>query len=320
MTPSIPARVRRRIRRNVLANSGPLARWMLFRDRSRAPARQRVVDVARDAGIGDVIMCTPALRELKRINPQGRIRFYTNFGELVRGLPYIDEVLPFSERPPESIFVEYTDIMPSRVHIGRLIGDRLGVAVTDVQPDCVAQPTIANAFRRSWADLPQPRIVVLRRASRFTPNKDWPDASWAELIATLSRFATVIEIGVKDGASPSSSAGPTYVDLRGDTSIPELVGAIEAADLYVGPVSGPMHIAAALGVPSVAIIGGYEHPDNSQYRGNTTFYTELPCSPCWLREPCPFDLRCLRAISVGQVVQAIKTTWSAHSKTLAAVD
>ena len=319
MTLSITARVRRRIRRKVLAHSGPLARWMLFRNPSRAPARQRTIDVARDAGIGDVVMCTPALRELKRVNPQGRIRFYTNFGDLVRGLPYIDEVLPYSERPPGSIFVEYTDIMPSRVHICQLIGDRLGVSVTDVQPDCVAQPAIADAYQRSWGDLPHPRIVVLRRASRFTPNKDWPDASWTELIDVLSRSATVIEIGVKDGPS-NSPATRNYVDLRGDTSIPELVGAIGAADLYVGPVSGPMHIAAALGVPSVAIIGGYEHPDNSQYRGNTAFYTNLPCSPCWLREPCPFELRCLHAISVDQVVRAVENTWRARSITLAAAD
>src|SRR5262249_8824214 len=50
-------------------------------------------DIARFGGIGDVLMCTPGLRELKRKNPKVYIRFYTNHTALVRGLPYIDEVL-----------------------------------------------------------------------------------------------------------------------------------------------------------------------------------------------------------------------------------
>ena len=103
-----------------------------------------------------------------------------------------------------------------------------------------------------------------------------------------------------------------HVDLRGDTSLQDLAAVIAAADLYVGPVSGPMHVAAATRTPAVAIVGGFEHPVNTHCDGNVEFYTSVPCAPCWLREPCPFDLRCLRAISPEAVELAVARVGKAH--------
>ena len=296
-----------RVRRRLLARSGPLARALRYPLPRRGPAYRPVMHVARDSGIGDVVMITPALRELKRRNPSGRLLFYTDFPDLVRGLPYIDEVLAFSQRPRDAIFVEYTNLMPSPAHISTLMGDRLGVAVTDTRPDCVIDPVLADGYRRDWRDLPRPWVVILRRASRFTPNKDWPDASWDAVVAELGRCATVIEIGLPDDAAGAPPAH--YVDLRGATSVAELAAAVAAADIYVGPVSGPMHIAAAAGTPAIVVIGGYEHPANAHRPGNVAFYTPLACAPCWLREPCPFDLACLRAITSAQVVAAVARMW-----------
>ncbi len=298
------ARLRRRLKRLVLSRSGILARVLLHPDPWRHPRRLATIDLARDAGIGDVIMCTPALRALKAANPAGRIRFYTNFPDIVRGLPYIDDVLPYDTRPPGTIFLEYTDVVPSRVHIARLLGDRVGVAVPDTAPDCIVDHDLVGAYKSAWAGQPRPWVIALRRASRFTPNKDWPDDSWNDLIERVCARGTIIETGFyhhADGFVPPRN----HVDLRGKTSITQLVAAIAAADVYVGPVSGPMHIAAAVKTPSVAIIGGYEHPDNAHYAGNREFYTPVPCAPCWLREPCPYDLKCLRAIRPDLVAREV---------------
>jgi ADP-heptose:LPS heptosyltransferase len=301
--------LRVKLRRQALTRSGVLARTVLYPNPFSSPAHQATVHVARDAGIGDVLMFTPALRELKRVNPEGRINFYTKFTDLVQGLPYIDEVHPYSALPEGALYIEYTHIVPSPVHISRLIGDKLGVRVTDTQPDCVVEQGTAGQYAKSWEGLPRPWVVATRRASRFTPNKDWPNSSWVELIHGVRQFGTVIEVGNRDGADtviPSDN----YLDLRDSTSIKELVAVIAAADIYVGPVSGPMHIAAAVHTPSVVVIGGFEHPVNTHYAGNVEFYTPLPCSPCWLRDPCPFDLKCLHAISSGQVTEAIRKMWA----------
>ena len=297
-----------RLRRRMLSRSGPLARRLLYPNPFATPALATTSDLVRGAGIGDVIMCTPGLRAAKAANPAGHIRFYTHFPDLVRGLPYIDEVLPLDQEPEGRIYIDYMKLVPSPVHIARLMGDRMGAAVTDVRPDCVIDEALADRYRRDWAHLPRPWVVALRRASRFTPNKDWPDPMWDELIADVSGWGSVIEIGMREpGAAPAS--GDHILDLRGDTSIAELVALMRAADIHVGPVSGPMHIAAAVRTPSVVIVGGYEHPVNSHYPGNTEFYTAVPCAPCWLREPCPFDLKCLRAIKPADVAEAVRKTW-----------
>ena len=253
-------------------------------------------------------MATPALRALKLANPASRLRFYTNFPDLVRELPYIDEVLPYAARPPGCVFIEYTDIVPSRAHIARLMGDRIGVAVTDTTPDCVIDQTLVDFYRRAWRDLPRPIVAIVRRASRFTPNKDWPQRSWEELAERIARVGTSGEVAYREKIDPPTPPG-TYVDLRGRTSIKELVAVMAAADIYVGPVSGPMHIAAAAGTPAVVIIGGYEHKDNAHYAGNVEFYTPVACAPCWLRDPCPFGLKCLTVISSDQVWRAVEAMW-----------
>ena len=298
--------------RQALTRSGPLARRMWHPNPLRTPVYRDRLAVARDAGLGDVLMCTPAFRELKRRNPRLRISFYTQFGDLVRGLPYIDEVKPFAEKPADATFLEYTSLVPSPVHIARLIGDRLGVKVTDPRPDCVIDPARVASYRESWATLPHPHIAVLRRASRFTPNKDWPTAAWTALGAELCHSGTVSDLGMVDETQAAVPAR-NHVDLRGDTSLPDLVAVIAAADLYVGPVSGPMHVAAATRTPAVAIVGGFEHPVNTHYDGNVEFYTPVPCAPCWLRDPCPFDLRCLHAISPEDVERAVARVWKARA-------
>ena len=295
-------------RRRVLARSGPVARAVLYPNPWTSPSRARVAHIARDAGIGDVVLCTPGLRALKAANPGGRVIFYTKFPELVRGLPYIDEVLPFEDRPDGTPYMEYTKVVPSPAHIAQLLGDRMGVRVIDTRPDCVVDPAAVTAYRAAWAHLPRPWVVVVRRASRFTPNKDWPMAAWDRLVTELCGWAGVIEIGSReDEIVPPPT---NHLDLRGATTTAGMVAALAAADIHAGPVSGPLHIAAALRTPSVVVIGGYEHPDNTHYDGNIEFYTQVACAPCWLRTPCPFDIACLRAIQAADVAAAIRTVWA----------
>jgi ADP-heptose:LPS heptosyltransferase len=83
--------------------------------------------------------------------------------------------------------------------------------------------------------------------------------------------------------------------------------------VFVGPVSGPSHIAAAVGIPAVVIIGGYEHPKNTSYDRHTNLYTAVRCAPCWLREPCPYELKCLKMIRPGTVESEVWRAW-ANSK------
>ena len=97
-----------------------------------------------------------------------------------------------------------------------------------------------------------------------------------------------------------------YVDLTGRLAFDHFLAAIAAGDIHVGPVSGPVHVAAAAGQPSVVNYGGYEHPDSSSHPGNINIDTALSCSPWWLqREPCLYHRVCLSRISPERVEEAI---------------
>lgn len=289
----------------VAARSGLLARRLQWPLPLSRPYLRKELSLCRRSGLGDVLMCTPTMREIKRLRPQSRIVFYTGFPGLVRGLPYIDEVRPFEERPEGAIELSYTESLPptspppSR-HVARIMADGVGLRLDDVRPDCVLDRDLARGYARDWRPLPRPHIVVNRHASSWTSNKDWPEPHWDELIDRLARRGTVIEIGdapSRGGYEPDGH----YLSLVGRTTLEQLVAVVATADLLVGPVSGPVHIAAAFRVPAVVIYGGYEAPECSAYPRNINLYTPLDCAPCWLRDECPIGRPCLSRITPGRV-------------------
>jgi ADP-heptose:LPS heptosyltransferase len=269
------------------------------------PGEAKIVFIDRMGALGDVLMCTPALRELKRINPGCKVVFLTKYPELVQGLPCVDEVL--SEIPCDAAPVmpmQYEHANPPGRHIACILGDLLGVRVTKVRPDCAIDWTLAESYRKEWRSLtPRPTVCVNRTAGPWTPNKDWPVAYWDELIEAMTKRYTVVELGAQ--SHPGRQSRDSYIDLRGRTTLRQLIAVIAACDLHVGPISGPVHIAAAANRPSVVIYGGYEHPKCSRYPGNINLYTPLSCSPCWRRTPCPYEKKCLVEISPRTVWNAV---------------
>jgi heptosyltransferase-2 len=101
------------------------------------------------------------------------------------------------------------------------------------------------------------------------------------------------------------ATGEAPLNLAGQTSLRELAAALKICDLVLTNDTGPMHLAAAVGVPVAAIFGSTSpeltgpifSPRAQIVRGHA------PCAPCFRRE-CPVDLRCLRGIHAEQVVAA----------------
>ena len=91
-------------------------------------------------------------------------------------------------------------------------------------------------------------------------------------------------------------------------SVPQLAALLERASLVVSNDSGPAHVAAALGVPVVAVYG----PETPEFYGligkrTRTIYHKTECSPCMnvynaKAFSCPFNARCMDQIGVDEVV------------------
>jgi len=94
------------------------------------------------------------------------------------------------------------------------------------------------------------------------------------------------------------------VDLAGRVDLRSLVSVIRRAKLFVGIDSGPMHIASALDIPTVAIFGptdpAYVGPQNER---SAVVRKDLACSPCYLRGDCDHR-RCLSSIEAQDVLDA----------------
>ncbi|MBI5195236.1 MAG: glycosyltransferase family 9 protein [Nitrospirae bacterium] len=122
------------------------------------------------------------------------------------------------------------------------------------------------------------------------------------------------------GDSPSRSIGmgqsPLRVlDLAGKTTIKQLAAISEASDLFVGVDSAPMHIAAAVGTPVVALFGPTLENLWAPYsRGHIVISKDMPCKPCKKGSCEGVELReCMKAIKQEDVKKAVSKLLRTHN-------
>jgi ADP-heptose:LPS heptosyltransferase len=258
-------------------------------------------------GVGDELMATAVLREIKRRNPLCHLTFLSHRPDFFRHLPYLDAVELFTPADSNSaLFLSYSvddNVVPPPRPLISLMAESVGLIMQSTQLDR-PQLNISAELSARLATIPAPRIVVQPSASRWTPNKNWPATNWMELIKKLTEKFSVIEVGTET-CLPTTELGPRFHSFIGQTDLNGFAHIISQATVFVGPVSGGMHLANAFQIPSVIIIGGYESPHGYQYPRSTMFYSPVFCAPCWLTTPCPYEQKCLKLIHPQAVFEAV---------------
>jgi len=155
----------------------------------------------------------------------------------------------------------------------------------------------------------------LSPGAAYGPAKRWPTERFVAVARILQekiqcRWMILGGAGDRALAEAISSdlaraTGKPPLNLAAATSLRELAAVLKICDLVLTNDSGPMHLAAAVGAPVVAIFGstspemtGPLFSERAQVVRRPT-----PCAPCFRRE-CPIDLRCLLGIETEQVVAA----------------
>ena len=181
------------------------------------------------------------------------------------------------------------------------------------------RPAVAADVQRKWPA--KGRWIALQPGARWL-NKRWPVEYFAELVRALApghpeTFFAIL--GDKSdqllGEIISAAAPAQCVNLCGRTTLPEMVEWIRRCELMITNDTGPMHAAAALGKPLIALFGPTEPRRTGPYgQLQNVLRLDLPCSPCQ-KPRCHFERPedCLRALRPTQVLDRVRSALALQS-------
>lgn len=163
---------------------------------------------------------------------------------------------------------------------------------------------------------PSDLIIGINPGSTYGSAKRWLSDRFAEVAKRLvwrleqseRAHVAVVILGAKGeeslGEDIAAQLGGRSVVLSGATTIRELMAVVKRCRLLITNDTGPMHIAAAFGVPVVAVFGPTDWRATFPYGQERSVVREaVDCAPCLLRE-CPIDHRCMTRIPVERVYEA----------------
>lgn len=173
-----------------------------------------------------------------------------------------------------------------------------------------------RAAQAALAPLGGAPYVAFSLGTKWQPN-EYGDANWAAVLAAAGAALPgvgLVAVGAPHERERSEAAmarwrGPR-LNLCGDLAVRESAAALGGALVFTGHDSGPMHLAAAMGVPAVAVFSGRNAPGvwYPRQNGNTIFYNDVACAPCGLTTCTVEGKRCILSIPPQDVAAAIVTT------------
>jgi len=176
---------------------------------------------------------------------------------------------------------------------------RARLAEAGIAPD---EPFLAACAHARWA------------------TKQWPPERFARVLDALraETGAQAVLVGGRDAVANARAIAEAMaqrpIDLTNRTTLKELVAVIAEARAMVTNDSGPMHVAAAVGTPVVAVFGPTNPRRTGPYGpGHHVIGGKAPCSPCYRRR-CRYaggtaDRLCLTNITADQVLEELRAAW-----------
>jgi heptosyltransferase-2 len=165
-------------------------------------------------------------------------------------------------------------------------------------------------IRLEHPDVKPARIIGVSPGAAYGNAKRWLPERFAEAAGKLAR-AREASIALFGSASERSACeqiaqllnGHRVTNHAGQTTLAQFIDLAAACELFLTNDSGAMHIASALGVPTIAVFGATDDAATGPTGPNARVVREpVECSPCLLRE-CPIDHRCMSRVSADRVVK-----------------
>jgi ADP-heptose:LPS heptosyltransferase len=282
----------------------------------------KVLIIRALGGIGDVLMVTPLLRQLKNDFPTIDLTLALDrnstgaadvYYQLTKNAPFIDHIVDARtvDKRKYDLWSDVTSVCIKYEHRRLPVMNRIDIFSKHVGIPRLADPLpfyqVEND-ERLWArdvmSASRKKKLILHTAS-FDGKRSWPAGRNKELLDLLRDERPDIQVLLFDY---NSSVGPRPEVLNCSAySVRQKAALIEQADLFVGPDSGPMHLAGALRKKSLVIFGPIPPSARlNHYASHKAVLAKekLACMFCWYQR-CDIGVKCLLDISARQVLGEI---------------
>ncbi|MFY9986373.1 MAG: lipopolysaccharide heptosyltransferase II [Chthoniobacterales bacterium] len=201
---------------------------------------------------------------------------------------FLNQFIP-EQAPPQPVRHQ------SRIYLR--IAERIGADISEPLPPAAA-----------W--VPEPLTLGLCPGAEYGPAKRWPHFGEAARILSEQHGIRWLIFGTAKerelGDQIASEIGANAVNLAGQTTLSQLIRELGRCRALLTNDTGTMHLAAHLGVPTIALFGSTEPALTGPIgAGHTVIRHHVECSPCFLRQ-CPIDFRCMNRIAVAEVVDGVE--------------
>lgn len=189
-----------------------------------------------------------------------------------------------------------------------LFADALGAAQVPVTFGLGA----TEEERARAAELARPagdRYAAMFLGSTWASRQWFADAAAEVCRGLRARGITPILIGVPSDAAFAAEvealSDGAVLNLTGKTSLRDVIALAARATVAIGPDSGPMHIAAAVGTPIISLWGATSPKRSAPYGSeHLLIQGEAPCTPCYNKE-CPIGRVCMQSITGAMVLERV---------------
>jgi lipopolysaccharide heptosyltransferase II len=272
------------------------------------------------------LLARSAARKIRRIGYDAVVILRPDhwWGALVAHMARIPRVIGYNHPDVEPFL---TDILPRRDEhavwqnlrlvehwVGPLKRDRI---VFRFPVSSVDRESLADLLEGFGMDAREPYLCIHAGAGTWV--KLWDEANWAAAADTLAEQlgVRIVLTGTEQEramvqriAAGMQHASPVL--LAGETQVSQLAALFERARVVLGPDSGPLHLAAAVGAPTVSLFGPARLSEFAPWGSahqHITLTSDLACVGCgvldWGDDP-PMYHPCVREITVGRVLEAAR--------------
>lgn len=232
---------------------------------------------------------------------KSRAKFLIGFALGFRGRLFDLKVKPEGQKPMSEFILDL--IRP------------LGLKISSSIPEFLITPQDKAEAERYWANLRldlTKKIVVIHPGGYY-PSQRWMPERFAQVAGEVEKrtgaqviiMATSSEVKIIESIKAGMEEGPL---VAMDWPLRSLAVLFSKSSLFIGNNSGPLHLAAAVGTPTISFLGPtVPHLWRPQGENQVVLKKELSCSPCQ-KAYCRRH-RCLKEIEVNEVIDEVSKLW-----------